>query len=442
MDPSLTDQAPQGPLRPLWRLVTAYLFLYSLPFPLTLITTQASPWSWWDPLAGALARVLIGNEIPADPGADALVKYLGLAVLLGVAVHLTFVWTAFERKTDLDAKMNQWLPIWLRFYLAGFLFFHAAFKIIPVHVPSLDAATLMTSYGDQSPMGLATNFFGYGRIYALFTGLGELSVAVLLCWRRTASAAALLGLLALGHGVVLNLTMDGALKIMSLHFMLICVFLLVGDRRRLKALAFGLDATPAQTLKPLFQNPRTEKIATLLTGAVMVAVAGFQFYAAVTRYNQRYALPPTALDGVYRVTAVDQGQGPRPVTSVDRNLWHIFVVNKGGRTGAVKRIDGKVSRRSFQIDETQQTIRQINPYQSEQVQPAFEKSDTPRALFAHVVDWPTTTLHYWWSAHEQLNLFVPTANDSHVVYTLEKIERPSFLTERGFNWINEGPINN
>ncbi len=442
MDPSLTDQAPQGPLRPLWRLVASYLFLYSLPFPLTLITAQASPWSFWDPVAVFLGRVLIGNEIPTHPGPDALVKYLGLAVLLGVAVLLTLLWTAVERKADLDAKMTLWLPIWLRFYLAGFLFFYAAFKIIPVHVPTLDAAALMTSYGDQSPMGLASNFFGYGRIYALFTGLGELSVAVLLCWRRTASAAALLGLLALGHGVALNLTMDGALKITSLHFMLICAFLLIGDRRRLNALVFSLDATPAQTLKPLFQNPRAGKIATLLAGAVMVAVAGFQFYAAVTTYNQRYAQPPTALDGVYRVTTVDQGQGPRPVTSTDRNLWHTFVVAKGGQAGAVKRVDGKVSRRTFQIDERQQSIRQMNPYQSKPDQAAFEKSDTPRELFTHAVDWPAATLHYWWSAEQQLNLFVPTANDSHLVYTLEKIEPTSFLAERGFNWINEGPINN
>ncbi|CAM2010764.1 hypothetical protein [Acanthopleuribacter pedis] len=230
------------------------------------------------------------------------------------------------------------------------------------------------------------------------------------------------------------------MKNIAFHFVLICASLLVCNRRRVNALVFSLDATPAQTLPPLFRDPRREKIAQMLTAAVMVAASGFMFNKAVSIDQQRRDVTPTALDGTYRVIAVDQGEGRRPVTSADRNLWHSFVVAKGGRSGGVKRIDGKVSRRAFRIDEQNQSIRQINRCQNKRTKPVIDALHTPRALFTHAVDWPTPTLHYWWSEQQQLHLFVPTEGDGHWVYTLEKIEPAYFLEERGFNWVNSLPF--
>jgi hypothetical protein len=101
------------------------------------------------------------------------------------------------------------------------------------------------------------------RLYTVFGGLVEVSGAILLCFRATATLGGLISAGALANVVALNFGYDVNVKVYSSVLLLMAIFVTAKDARPL--MDFLLRRRPAQPTPtvPLFVSARANRLATV-----------------------------------------------------------------------------------------------------------------------------------------------------------------------------------
>ena len=128
-------------------------------------------------------------------------------------------------------------------------------------------------------MGLLWTFMGASRAYTIFGGLGELTGGLLLLWRRTTTLGALVVIAVMTNVVMLNFSYDVPVKQYSVHLVLMALYLLLPEARRLaNLLLLNRPAEPA-ILEAPYGGPgapwgnRVAKILLILFVAVVPIVS-------------------------------------------------------------------------------------------------------------------------------------------------------------------------
>jgi hypothetical protein len=106
-------------------------------------------------------------------------------------------------------------------------------KAVPLQMPFPFLTRLVEAYGNFSPMGNLWAFVGASRPYESFVGCAEMLGGLLLIVPRTTILGALVSLADLTQVFVLNMTYDVPVKLLSFHLLLMALFLLAPDLRRL-----------------------------------------------------------------------------------------------------------------------------------------------------------------------------------------------------------------
>jgi hypothetical protein len=106
-------------------------------------------------------------------------------------------------------------------------------KLVPLQFGSLRLAEMVQPIGEQSPMGLLWRFMAASPAYTMFTGFAEVLAASLLLFRRTAMLGAFLCAGVMANVVALNFCYDVPVKLFSSRLLLMSLFLLAPDVRRL-----------------------------------------------------------------------------------------------------------------------------------------------------------------------------------------------------------------
>ena len=111
---SLARRAP-------FRFTFAYLFLYFFPRPLTYIPyvqKAVQPYQkLWDLIVVWAGKQWFGLEISTavSGSGDKPYDWVRLLCILILAVTVTAVWMVFFRKRSNDARLQEWLRVYLRF---------------------------------------------------------------------------------------------------------------------------------------------------------------------------------------------------------------------------------------------------------------------------------------------------------------------------------------
>ena len=409
--------------RLLFRFAFSYLFLYSFPFPIYYIPYVGMLGFWYEQLTIKLATwvglELFGVTIRVVPtgSGDTAFNYVHNFCVLVAAVAITLVWSLLDRRRPNYARLYEWLRVYVRFVLAVAMIGYGTAKVFPSQFPAPTFDRLMQPYGDSSPMGLVWTFMGASVAYNVFTGLGELAGGLLLTFRRTTLLGALICMGVMANVVMLNFSYDVPVKLYSSHLLLMAVFLVAHDLRRLtNVLVLNRPAEPAEE-RPLFRrrwlHHGTKVLAVLCIG-FLTFISLRQAREQMNDWNKNKG----PLYGLWNVEELVVDGTPRPPLVTDSQRWRRMMITGANRMSFQLMSDTR-DRYNIQIDEKKKTI-------------TFTKRDDP--------DWKSTLAYT--RPRPEILILSGKFGEQQVRARLRQGEIPEFLlTTRGFHWINERPFN-
>ncbi|MBC2846563.1 hypothetical protein [Winogradskyella flava] len=233
---------------------------------------------------------------------DTTYDFLVLFCIASLALLCTLVWSFIDRKRQNYSKLYYWLTVAIRYYVGFMLISYGYSKVIQLQFPSPSPYRLIEPYGESSPMGLAWTFLGFSKGYNMFMGIAEL-LAGLLLFRKTMTFGAFLTLMTAMNIMAVNYFYDIPVKIVSTHLVIMTLFLLIPNIKRLTLFFFTDINTKLKVIKrPNFKkglNIAMNSLKAVLVGYVIIY--GFiETLDAQKQYGSK--APKPDLYGVYEVT--------------------------------------------------------------------------------------------------------------------------------------------
>src|SRR5579863_2630926 len=284
-----------------WRFVSSYLILYMLPCPghtsligpIPLSQYVSGPYiRMWRALVPWVAihvfhlSVLVAVYPTVNGSGDSTLDYVHNFCFLIVAALATLVWSVLDRKRPNYRAFHAWMQVLVRYNLAFTLFSYGFAKVIPMQFVPPYFSRLVEPLSNFSPMGLLWTFIGYSTAYTIFSGAAEVLGGLLLLVRRTATLGAMVSAAVLVNIVTLNFCYDVPVKLYSTNLLLMALFLIAGDLRRIvNFLVLNRPTAPADLSGARFANRRL-RIAVL---AFQVLFVGYFLYRDVSGSWQYYS---------------------------------------------------------------------------------------------------------------------------------------------------------
>ncbi len=344
-----------------------------------------------------------------------VIFFIFILALVGAAI-----WSVLDRRRASYNQLYYWLTVMIRYYAAFTMLTYGFVKVFKLQFPSPSLNRLLQPYGDSSPMGLAWTFMGYSKGYNYFTGFAEVLGGILLLFRRTTTAGAIVTVLVMGNVMAMNYSFDIPVKLLSTTVVIMCLFLLGKDMVRL--INFFILNKPAEAGKTAapFIRKRWLRISllsfkVLLVGYTLVMVV-YGSYSALSQYGDAAPKPP--LYGIYDVKTFIRNRDTIPPLKTDATRWNKLVINYQGNA-AVKMI----------TDSTEYF--------------AFEPDTAARKIIVYTYDDTThkSAFTYTWPEKELLEVRGSWKGDS-LTIRMQQFDLNKFkLVSRGYNWINEYPYN-
>jgi uncharacterized membrane protein YphA (DoxX/SURF4 family) len=437
-DPALAP-APLPPATPLapqpWPVAARVAFYFFFSFWALIL----APWpvdSWIPPLGrvynAALDHALpwIGHHVgirgdislALNGSGDRTYDWIYNGTCLALAVLAVPIWAALDRRRRYD-RLYDLLRVWVRYYVASTMFSYGILKLFGGQFSKPSPFRYLQAYGDSSPMGLLWTFMGHSKPYVMFSGAAETLGGLLLLSRRTTTIGALVLVGVLGNVVMMNLCYDVPVKLFSSTLLLMSLFLLAPDVRRLIDLFF-LQRSAAARVDVLVLPRRWMRIARVVA---KVAIIGFMLFGSIRggRAEARFSFAPkTFFDGIWEIEKVVRDGRELPQPAGDPKTWHrVVVVNQWLN---IRQMDSeRVASYKSRQDEAHDTI---------ELTPVDQNGDSPK-------DAKSYTLKATRADHDQITLAGATEL-GRLELTLRRIDTSKMLLPtRGFHWVSESPYN-
>lgn len=370
---------------------------------------------------------------------DTTYDYVLILCELFLAAVATVVWSLLDLKRPNYRVLHEWLRFVVRLALATALFTYGMDKLIPVQFGSLTLARLSQRVGDLSPFSMLWTFMAASKPYTIFSGFAEVLGGVLLLVPQLTTLGALITIGVMANVFALDMSYDVPVKLGSLHYLLMAMFLAAPEAQRLMNV-FVLNRPAA----PLVSVPLSNRRWINQSALILSALVGIVCLAALAHFSlKRYA-----------------EQNP-PAT--DRSpLYGAWVVDEFSVSGddAGNPVPGDFAR-AFLTPKLAADMN-VAPGQDRWTELIFETPATANIIFGNgFLDYVTLSLDpqkqtasirddgdlswkcdfvYQRTGGQQLTL-QGTINANPVTLKLHRSDDSKMiLTSRGFHWINEHPF--
>jgi hypothetical protein len=262
-----------------FRFAFVYLILYNLPFPFGAFPHTGSVAqkyeSLWHKLVPWVGKHVLhlSHEIMTSTNCsgDTTYEYVRVLCFLGLSFVASLLWSFLDRSHSNYQWLHQWLRSYVRLSVGAALLMFGAAKIFRMNFPQPNLYKLLEPLGDYSLMGLLWTSTGASRGYSIFAGCVQMFGGILLFVPRLTTLGALVGLAVFSNIFVLTVCYDVPVKLYSLHLLLVCVFLVLPDARRLVDF-FLLNRSVAPSPEVTLFNHRRLNAAALVA---QLALGGF-----------------------------------------------------------------------------------------------------------------------------------------------------------------------
>jgi hypothetical protein len=246
-----------------------------------------------------------------------------LLYMLPVSAVGAIIWTVTDnRRQDMD-MLYYWLRVILRYRLAlafagyGFVyFFH-------IHSPYPSISHMNTHYGEFTRWKIFSMTLGVAPGYSCFLGIVQLTIALLLLFRKLTLPAVIIAVIFLGNVFLSNWAYEGADVLYSAYLLIIASFLLVYDLGEFHTL-FALQRPAAlRRTVPSFKWKWAPRSAFLL----FFLICGYASYSSYRSgvYQFPHTSTPAGLPGFYDVSTFRINGRELPYSLTDTVRWENVV---------------------------------------------------------------------------------------------------------------------
>ncbi len=342
-----------------FRFLFSYFILYVYPRPIGSLGFEvkySNPlrdmWHVVVPWVGANWLHLTApiNEVATGSG-DELYNYVQVLCVLMFAAVIAVIWSWVDSKRPNYSVLYQWLRLFVRMVVAVAMISYGASKLIRGQFPEPFLASFLFTYAQSSPMGLLWLFMGTSHLYSFFGGVGEMAGGLLLLVPRFTVMGAIISGGMMVNVLLLNLGYDVPRKIYSVHLILMCVFLLLPDLRRL--MDFFLLNREARLTPPVPMFKDKDKVLNYGVALLQVFIGVGAVVVCCNTAYQDAVTESAMLSGPARgIWSVDQFQldnVPRPPLLTDSQRWQ-RVVFDAPKILSIQGMDGSVKNYYMQLD--------------------------------------------------------------------------------------------
>ena len=411
-----------------FRFAFAY-WVFFLVLYLPAFFGEFLPLGWLTSALDLIARALVPQlgshllRIPIDTiqrhptgSGDTVFDYVQAFTILIGAVVVAIAWSIIDRRRLSYSRLNTSLHVALRYSLAIVLLNYGLAKVFAVQYQPPQLDRYLEPFGNASPMGLLWMLMDSSRPYTIFTGWVETTAGILLFWRRTTTAGAVLSATALTNVVMLNFTYDVPVKLYSLHLLAMSLFVVAPEVPRLMATVLVAPQTALEVTNATWLR-RTILVAQY---AFIITAVGATGYVRWAFQAQQHAAARPPLYGIWDVDRFVRAGDVAPPLVSDTEQWRRIVFNRFG-AASIYRMDEQIERYGTRLDPTGGTLTLLGG------------SDR-----SHPVQVPLRYLR----VGDSLTL-AGTYRGVNVSVTLHRAgdENMFLLVNRGFHWVQEYPFN-
>lgn len=410
-----------------FRFAFSYFILHIFPFFITYI-----PFTEWFTTFYADAQrsfiVWVGKHVvnvgeitifPRGSG-DTTYNYVEIFTFFVVALFVTIVWSILDRKRKNYTRFLKVFSIYVSYYVATIMLSYGFSKVFYLQFSAPSLNRLLQPYGDSSPMGIAWTFMGASKTYTMFSGFAEVIGGFLLFGRRTRTFGALVVFAVMFNVFMMNMSYDIPVKLYSLHLMLMALFVMMLDYKRIFNLFILKKPFEVPALQTRYFKNKKVGITVLVLKIAFVGYASYLMYSSSQSYaEQRNDLPKPVLYGIYDVETYVVNKDTLPPLLTDTTRWKKMICDKRfGNYIVTKGMNDASSWFKYEIDTIKNTLEMVNTRDSTNVYNFNYIKKDSTLVFEGV--WKQDTLKI----------------------KMDEFDLTKFrLTNRGFHWINEYPYN-
>jgi hypothetical protein len=266
-------------------------------------------------------------------------------------------------------------------------------------------------------------FIGYSAPYQIFSGAAEVLAGLLLFNRKTATLGALVALAVFTNVMAMNLSYDIPVKLFSTHLVLMSLFLVLQEYKRILSFFVFNQTTAAGTLYEITLTKKWQRITRyVLKGLFVICIIILPFYNSYERYvdAKKMSDQDPIRSGIYDVADFVINKDTIPAIVGDSTRWTHFILQPG-TTGSLISSD-TVFRKAY-----------------------------GRSYFGYFVDSTKQQIEFRWAGKQTDSLFTlkytipdsstillrgPVKGDTLFV-RLKRTNKQYRLAEKQFHWLSE-----
>jgi hypothetical protein len=313
----------------------AFLFIIQLLAPIRV--------EWWQRLAGfrslkeiySVGMGLGANYITlrSDSGRWGIGSFASWGIAALIALAGAAIWTWFARNSPRKEynKLNYWLRLAVRYWVAFLAMEYGYYKVFPMQMPFPSISNLHTLFGEHAPYRLYWQAVGIVTWYEVFLGVMEVLAGTLMLFRSTVAVGAIFNMVVMYNVVHGNFAYDGGVHVISGEILIFSGFLFVPYAKEVWQLLVQKKDVVPYTYYPTFKHSWSRyNYYGIRAVAIFVLVPLYFFDTYKGFYDTNRSKEPRSpgiadARGIYNVTEFRLNGKELPYSPLDPVRWHDVV---------------------------------------------------------------------------------------------------------------------
>jgi uncharacterized membrane protein YphA (DoxX/SURF4 family) len=357
------------------------------------------------------------EKIAVTGSGDTTFDYVNLLFTFSLSIVLTIVILLVSKKKNFQSWFHvTW--IYARYYVGLFLILYGVMKFFNGQFQPTRVERLEGTYGDSSPMGLLWTFMGHSSAYTFFGGFIEFVAGVLLLFRRTTIAGALMGFGVMLNVAAMNYCYDVPVKLFSSHLVLLSIFILSPYLGSLYRFFFKQESLQLK-IEPMVFKQKWQRITHKVSKIVLIVFCALALVMLIVEVNSDSGNTTYAesFNGSYEVKTFVKNGDTIPALESDTLRWNKVFMEDGDFV--IKTMNAKKTFYSVKTDTIKHKVT-ITSYKDSTAVFQFDYKKLKNNDYQLQGVYLSDTLKLVWKHRKK-----------------EDYE----LNKRGFHWINDYPFN-